>query len=277
MTPQPVDPRHFVALYEQAFAERLDKFGAKDGRTAEVARSLGLFLTREGDRAGAELWLRRALAMAEQLFAERSGELAMAQEALARVVTGNSERHELHRQASQSVDPAVAARNLAQLAALEGGDVALLRQALAKQEAATGAQSAPVAVRCNDLGLALQEREPAMAVAMFRRALAIHERTLGAQHPETATTMNNLANVLAATGQPAAAEALQRRAYGIFTSTLGPAHERTGIAASNLGDTLMALGRAAEGKIWFAKARAIFEQALGPQHPWTREAAENSR
>lgn len=273
MTPQPVDPRHFVALYEKAFAERLGKFGERDARTAEVATSLGLFLARQGDRASAELWLRRALSMAEQLHAPRSTALCAAQEALARVVSGESERRELHRLASQSDDAAIAARNLADLAALRGDDVTLLRQALAKQEVATGPQSAPVALRLNDLGLALQERDPATAATLFRRALAIHERTLGAQHPETATTINNLAGVL----PPHAAEPLQRRAFAIFVGTLGEMHTRTGVTASNLADTLHALGRSAEAKSWFIKAHAIFLKALGPQHPWTQEAAANSR
>ena len=277
LTPPPVDPRHFTALYEKAFAERAGKFGEKDARTAEVAANLGLFLAKQGDRPNAELWLRRALAISEQLYRARSRELCAAQEALARVVPGENERRELHRQASQSEDAGVAARNLAQLAALDGHDVSLLRQALAKQEIATGPQSAATALRLNDLGLALQEREPAAAAGLFRRALAIDEKTLGAGHPETATAMNNLANVLASTGQALAAEALQRKAYGIFVNTLGPQHVRSGITASNLADTLMTLRRQPEGKKWFATAHAIFEQALGPEHPWTREAAEHSR
>ena len=275
--PPPVDPRHFTALYERAFAERIEKFGEKDARTAEVARNLGLFLAKQGDRANAETWLRRALSISEQMHQPRSRELCEAREALARVVTGESERRELHRLASRSDDAATAARNLAQLAALEGNDVSLLRQALAQQERATGPQSAPVALRLNDLGLALQEPEPAVSTGLFRRALAINQRTLGAQHPETATTMNNLANVLAATGEASAAEVLQRRAYAVFVARLGPQHVRSGITASNLAGTLMTLGRQAEGKKWFTTAHTIFEQALGPDHAWTREAAENSR
>jgi tetratricopeptide (TPR) repeat protein len=273
MTPVPVDPRHFAALYEKAFAERAEKFGERDARTAEVARSLGLFLSRQGDRAGAEIWLRRALGIAEASHAPRSREVATAQEALAHVTSGESERQELHRQASQCDDPAVAARNLAALAALQGDDVSLYRQALAKQEQASGRASAQTALRLNDLGLAL---DPPQAIPLFRRALAINEATLGRQHPETGTTLNNLSNALLAIGQAAAAEPLQRRALIIFTESLGPLHERTGIATSNLGEVLAALGRNKDAVAQFLKAHSIFRHALGPDHAWTREAAAKS-
>lgn len=275
--PQPVDARHFAALYEQAFADRVAAYGENDARTLEVARNLGLLLTRQRDRAGAEAWLRRALGIAQAIHAEHSPEIARVQEALALVVPGDSERQELHRQAARCTDPGVAAANLAKLAALQGDDVTLLRQALAKQEQATGPASAPAATRLNDLGLALLEGKPAESAALFRRALAIHERLLGPRHPETATTLNNLANALGATGQAASAEPLLRRALAIFEATLGPHHERTGVTWSNLAEAVGALGRAAESKALYAKAKAAFERSLGPDHPWTREAAGNAR
>ena len=274
MSPHPIDAQHFAALYEKAFLERAATYGEKDARTLEAARNLGLFLIKERKREAAETWLRRALGIAQSLHKQYSPEIATIQEALAQAVTGDSERQELHRQAARCTDPAIAASNLAKLAALQGDDATLLQQALTKQEQATGPQSAPVAARLNDLGLALLNVKPAAAAALFRRAMAINERTLGPRHPETATTLNNLANSL---GEPGPAEPLLRRALAIFTATLGPGHERTGIATSNLAEAVAALGRDAESKRLYAQAQGIFEKALGPHHPWTREAAQNAR
>jgi tetratricopeptide (TPR) repeat protein len=273
--PQPVDPGHFAKLYEQAFAERAAQYGERDARTLEVARNLGLMLLRERQPSAADSWLRRALSIAEGLHPEHSAEIAVIQEALALATSGDSERRELHRQASRCVDPAIAARNLAKLAALEGNDIPLLRQALAKQEQAP-ALPAELANRLNDLGLALQDQHPAESIPLFRRALLMQERHYGPKHPETATTLNNLANSLGATGQTPAAEPLLRRALAIFEATLG-FHERTGITASNLAEALTALGRPREAKAFYARAAAIFADALGAEHPWAREAAQNAR
>lgn|GEM_PF-4781401 len=125
------------------------------------------------------------------------------------------------------------AEDYARLAELspQAETVGLLRVALAKQEQESGAEHPRVALRLNDLALALPPRE---AEPLLRRAVAINEASLGAEHLETAATLNNLADTLATMRRYKEALPLAERSAKILRAALGAENERTKTAEANL-------------------------------------------
>ena len=53
-------------LYEDALEQRRKEYGVSDSRTAQAARDLGLFLSRQNDQPGARLALAEALQIDER-------------------------------------------------------------------------------------------------------------------------------------------------------------------------------------------------------------------
>jgi hypothetical protein len=259
------DPSALVPLFRQALAEREERYGPDHERVARLASSLGLLLRSQGGRAAAEPLLRRALAIDERTLGAASRLAGEDLENLASVVD-DREALTLYDRAARHADPEVAARNLARLAARATAEqaAALYRQALAKEEQASGPAHPRVAVRLNDLALALP---PPDAEPLLRRALLLQQRKLGPKHPETATTENNLANVLLALGKLAAAEPLQRRALATLEQTLGPRHPRVAAASSNLADILRSKKDFSGAHRLYERALQIDEAAYGPSHP----------
>ena len=101
-------------LFEENLARQETQYGAKDPRTAQAARDLGLFLKRQGDAAGA----RSALALAVGADEEALG--AAARQTLADVaelasVSPAEKAEALWRRAAESPDAGVASRALAAL------------------------------------------------------------------------------------------------------------------------------------------------------------------
>jgi tetratricopeptide (TPR) repeat protein len=99
--------------------------------------------------------------------------------------------------------PAIAARCLTELAALDPGNAeAYYRLALTQEEKAAGKDDPLIAVVLNNLALALrQKNDNRSAEPLFRRALAIQESKLGPDRTATATTLNNLGSLLQSIGQ----------------------------------------------------------------------------
>jgi tetratricopeptide (TPR) repeat protein len=259
------DPAALVPLYRQALAEREKQFGPDHPAVARAASDLGLFLRNQGDRAAAEPLLRRALRIDEKVLGADSRVTGEDLENLASVLS-SAEALSLIRRAAAHRDPAVAARNLAKEAEYVSSNqatLALYRRALTKQEAASPAGDPLLAVRLNDVALLVK---PAEAEPLLRRALAIQEKSLGPTHPETAVTLNNLANVLLATGRAAQAEPISRRALAALEAALGPTHMRIAISASNLGDILRARKDYSGARRLYERALAIEEDLHGPRH-----------
>lgn len=249
MIAQP-DPAALAPLYRQALEAREKQFGPEHPKTARSASDLGLYLRKLGDRERAAILLRRALAIDLKSLGETHAVVAEDRENLATVVEPD-EAAALYR----------ATHNFAKLAELHEarGDrkaaIDAYRRELAKQESA---------VVMNDLALLL---EPAAAEPLLRRALAIQNKSLGADHPETASTMNNLANVLLATGRLTLAEQTQRRALRVLEDALGSGHPRVAVSCSNLADILRARRDFVGAERYYRRALAIDEKAYGPDHP----------
>ena len=271
------DPEALAQLFRRALEMREKQFGQEHPKVARAASDLGLFLRNQGDRAAAQPHLRRALEIDEKVLPADDPLLGEDLENLASVASAG-EALVLYRRAAEHKDAAVSARNLARVAEAENSRgnkdaaLALYRQALAREEQATGPKHPRVAVRLNDVALLVEPRE---AEPLLRRALAIQENSVGPRHPETAVTLNNLANVLLATGRVAQAEPVAQRALEILAETLGRSHPRVATSASNLGDILRARRNYAGARRYYETALSIDEKAYGPAHPEVAADLEN--
>ncbi len=264
-----LDPGALVPLYRQELDQRQAKLGDNHPKVARSASDLGLYLRNIGDRQEAARYLAKALEIDSRTLTASDPTLAQDLEDLASVESPGRAL-ELHRQAAKCSDPAISARNWGKAADLlaSGGDrelaVQAYRQALAKEELASGATHPRIAVRLNDLAQVL---EPGMAEPVVRRALAIELKALGPQNPATAITMNNLASVLLGLGKLAEGEKQVRQSMQILESTLGPNHPRIAIVAANLGAILREKPDLAGARRAYARALAIDEAAYGADQP----------
>jgi CHAT domain-containing protein/Tfp pilus assembly protein PilF len=100
-----------------------------------------------------------------------------------------------------------------------------------------------------------------------QRAVQIKEKALGPDHPDVATSLNNLADLLRATGDYVGARSLYERALAIREMALGPDHLDVAISLNNLAILRFATSDYAEARPLFQRALAIDEKALGPDHP----------
>lgn len=258
-------------LFEEALANRERQYGASDARTAQAARDLGIFLGRQGDALAAQTALSEAVRIDEAVAGE-SAPQTLADLAELALVSLPRQAEPLWQRVAQSPSPALAARSLTALGDLHagGGDragaEAFYRQALAKQEAATGRDSEPVAICLNALSHLVEVKD---AIPLLERALAIDRRVLGAHHPQTATTEANLAGVLVHVQRYEEAARLAAEALATFQETLGPDHPRCAVTASILAFALEARGDKAGAEKMYRLAVGIDERAYGPRHPQT--------
>jgi tetratricopeptide (TPR) repeat protein len=264
LSPQP-DPAMLRRLFEEALARRERQYGLEDARTAQAARDLGMFLAREGDVVGARKSLGEAVKIDEAAFGIKGAPTLADAAQLASVSTGR-EAATLWRRASEAEDAGVAVRALMALGNF--------RKALARQEAATGESSEPVAVILNALAQTVEVTE---GIPLLQRALAIDRASLGPRHPQTATTEANLAGQLVHAHRYDEALGAAAESLSIFMDTLGLDHPRCAVAASILAFALEAKGQKARAEKMYRMALEIDEKAYGPKHPQTlkdRQALE---
>jgi tetratricopeptide (TPR) repeat protein len=265
------DPAVLRRLFQEALERREHQYGMSDSRTARAASDLGLFLKEQGD----QLQARSALEEALRIDGKALGETANATLSDAAELASLSDpavAEPLWQRAAASKDASTAARALAALGELREGAgdresaAGFYRQALEKEEAASGPASARVAVRLNALALAIG---PEKGLTLLNRALTIDRKAWGERHPETATTETNLCGLLLAAGRLPESIQMGRAALAGFEATLGKDHPRTGAAASNLADALRASGDRAGAERLYRRALDIDERAYGPVHPET--------
>ncbi len=262
-----LDPGALVPLYRQALAEREKQFGPGHPRVARSAGDLGLYLRNIGERDAAAAYLRRALEIDS-----KSGDVSLISEDLENLASVSPPERalRLHVQAAASNDPAISARNWGKagdLLAAQGDRAAAVkayRDALNKEEAASGRNHSRIAVRLNDLAQVL---EPKAAEPMVRRALAIEIKTLGVQNPATGISMNNLAHVLLGLGKLVEAERVARQSLSILESTLGANHPRVATISSNLAAILREKPDLPGARRHYERALAIDEAVYGRDHP----------
>ena len=116
----------------------------------------------------------------------------------------------------------------------------LYADALARREAALGAEHPETAASVNNLAVLLLElRRHGEALPLLRRAANIARATAGAAHPHYATALGNLASGLQLLGKAAEARTRFARALKINAAALGDDHPST----TGAREALEALGR----------------------------------
>jgi len=266
---QPADPSSFQALYQQVLTEQEGQFGTRHRQVARAAADLGLFLQSIGEFEEAVPALERTL---EIDTANQDPAVPADQENLASVLAAlNRSNGELRllQLAARGNDPAVAARTLARMAALDPANAeTYYRQALTNEEAASGKEHPRVAVLLNNLALALRQKDDNRAAEpLLRRAAAIQQKVFGANSPVVASTLNNLGSLLQSTGRMAEAEQAERTALRIFEQKLGPETGELATTCTNLADLLWTKGAKAEAVPLYRRALAIDESVYGVDHP----------
>jgi tetratricopeptide (TPR) repeat protein len=256
-------------VFEEHLARLREQYGAFDIHTAQAARDLGMFLSRNGEPADARNILDQVVRIDEKLFGANDPR-TLADVAELAGVSPAAQAEPLWKRAAQSSQPAVASRALAEsgrlraLAQDRDGAAALYRAALVKEEQATGKNSAAIALDLNALAKVVDAKE---AVPLLERALAIDRQILGSLHAETATTEANLAGLLADTPRNAEAIRLASQALDVFRQTVGLDHPRTAVAASILGYAYEVAGDRLQAERMYRLALAIDSRLYGAQHP----------
>ena len=264
-------PAMLRRLFEQELARRKQESSDFDARTAQAARDLGMLLGMQGDAASAQHALAEAVRIDEKAFGPMASQ-TIADVAELAGVSPASQAEPLWRRAAGSPDAAVAARALATLGQMRAnsGDAAeaakFYRQAVAKEEAASGPDSLRSAVRLSALARVVSAPE---GVGLLERALAIDRRRLGARHPQTATVATNLAELLVAAERLDEAERYSRDAISIFEESLGFDDSHVARAATILARVLRTKGPTAEAERMYRLSLTLDEQAYGPRHRQT--------
>ena len=112
----------------------------------------------------------------------------------------------------------------------------------------------------------------------MRRALAIDEQAFGDQHPAVAIRLNNLAQLLQATGRLAEAEPLMQRALAIDEQSFGDQHPTLAIDLNNLALLLHDTNRLDEAEPLSRRHLEIFlnfTRQTGHNHPHLQAALGN--
>ena len=264
----PADPSTLQTLYEQVLAEQENQLGSRHRQVARAAADLGLFLQSIGEFERAVPALEKTL---EIDTANKDPAVAADEENLASVLAALNRPNDeirLLQLASRRRNPAVAARTLARMAALDPVNAeTYYRQALTNEEAASGKEHPRVAVLLNNLALALRQKNDNLAAELLlRRAAAIQQKAFGANSPAVASTLNNIGSLLQSTGRIIEAEQAEPTALRIFERKLGPETAELATTCTNLADLLWTKDVKAEAEPLYRRALAIDESIYGTDH-----------
>lgn len=268
-------PAMLRRLFEEALVRRKAEYGDSHVRTAQAARDVGLFLSKQGDQPGARAALAEAVRIDEKALGPKHPQ-TLADVAELASLSAASQAEPLWQRAAGSPNAEVSSRALAALAGLRensgdrAGAAVFYRQALAKEEAASGRESARVAVRLNALARVVDLPE---GIALLERALAINRGRLGPRHLETATINANLAGLLLQAGRTDEAARFSRDAISIFEENPDANDPRTAVAVTLLAHALRANGDTAGAERMYRRALSINERAYGPRHAQARSDA----
>jgi tetratricopeptide (TPR) repeat protein len=203
-------------------------FGSLHPRTALALQALARALDAQGREDQADGYLRRALAIREEVFAGEPCRTLSEKDLAALFDLGQ--------------DPRVLELRERELIRAED-DLGPDRPEIVPELMRLAAQSL-------DLGFRLSTR------ALYRRVLAIREQALGPAHPEVAETLIELADRHEEDNDYAEAEPLYRRALAIREQAFGGDHPEVALALTRLGGDLSQPRRGrAGGGVPCARAR----------------------
>lgn len=263
-------------MFEEALRRRTQEFGRNDSHTAQASRDLGLFLERNGDKAGARRVLAETVAIDEAVFGGSAAQTLEDAVALA-AISPPAVAEPLLRRAAESPDAGVAGPALSSLAELRSaagdraGAAAYLRRALEKAEAVDGKDGTIAALILNALAL---DVEPKEGIVYLERALRIDRAQLGERDPNTILTEVNLSHVLLAVGRVDEALTMARAALAASEAVFGAGQPGTADALAGLARATLAKNDRTEAERLYRQAFRITLAALGPNDARTRRNAK---
>ncbi len=278
------------ALYELALATWEDQ-APDHPAVANVHGNLAFVLQSEGDVAGAERHLQRALEIRLETLGPDHPDVAVSRINLAAVLSSagdfartipelDAALASLERSLGPDHPLVATALSSRGSAALESGDLVgarrFLERALAVLEAAHGPEHPELAYPLYSLCQLEEELgryEQALAAA--ERAVALFEAGHGPEHPELGQFLTARGAVQAALGDHPAARASYHRAVRVAEVAWGPASPAAGHAWNALGALLLEEGDLVEALVVLARARSILEGALGSDHAETTAVLNN--
>lgn len=266
-------------LLAKAYADLAASEQADPAQTAEALERWAELRLDQGDGAGAETLLQRAL----PLRSPRSPEAAniLVRLASLRSLQGDLELAEtLYRNALKIEPTGERLRSLAAVVESRGAAAEaeqLYDQALEAQRAeAAGALDPQMALTLNNLGLlAFQRDDLAAAVSRFEQALSIFEQTLGPKTPEAATALDNLGNAQRAAGAFDEAESNLKKALAIRRAELPADHPDTAATLNNLAGLYHVQGRLDDAEPLYRASISSRRKAFGKSDPVAAETLYN--
>jgi serine/threonine protein kinase/Flp pilus assembly protein TadD len=216
------------------------EIGRPDPRLAQTLSDLGVLCRERDDAAGADAYLREALAVRRRLFPQGHNDVAISLVELGRL-----------QQTREQLDAAEAA----------------FREALDMRRRVLGEVHREVATSLGDLATVLWLKgDLAAAEPLFLRSAELHRETVTAEHPNYAQGLANLAACKLDRGDLAGAEALLREAVAIARRTLSESHWRTARMIGALAGVWRRQGRLEPAGAALDEALAVARTAVGPEH-----------
>lgn len=266
-------------LLERAYGDLSASAEADPATIAEALERWAELRLDQGDGAGAEALLRKALPL------RRDGD-PVAANALDRLASlrglqGDLDGAEaLYRQALEAERSGERLRSLAAVMEAQGDAPQaerLYTEALEAQTTeAAGALDPQMALTLNSLGLlAFQRNDLAAAVSHFEQALAIFEQTLGPRTPEAATALDNLGNAQRAAGAFEEAEKHLQAALAIRQQALPQHHPDTAATLNNLAGLYHVQGRLDKAEPLYRSSITSRREAFGAADPVAAETLYN--
>jgi len=258
------------------------------GEHAATLNQLGIALTADGDYAGAEAVLKRALAAARStrsdlewpiqgnlaIVREDQGDLAGARALKEQVLEGLRRRL-----GADHPETWTAMNNLAFTLRAQGEWSRardLEEQVLAALRRKLGPDHPDTLSAMSNLSMTLYlQGELAAARPLGEQVLAARRRVLGADHDDTLTAMANLASILVGQGDLAQARDLEEKVVQARRGRLGADHPATLEAMSNLASTLVDQGDLARARPLQEQVLEGMRRRLGADHPSTLTAMSN--
>jgi serine/threonine protein kinase len=273
-------------LLKRSLALRRQVFGPASLEVAESLEHLAMLRNERFDRAGAESYLREALAIRRRR--PDGGDLALARTLnnLGQTLAAKGVSPEaapgiegLHREALSLArraegpggltvtDTLFALADLQRTLGNYAGAERLYREGLAVEQKALGDRDPRLWRDRARLADALIEGGKFKeAEAIFRQCLEMQRKLLGREHPDVVNMMGNLAGAIHLQARYVEAEVLEREVLALAQTKYGPAHWRVAESLCNLASHLTGQNRRAEAIPLYEEALAIRRRALGEKH-----------
>jgi tetratricopeptide (TPR) repeat protein len=208
-----------------------------------LLHAAGVYLFDRGRYAQAELLLKSALTLREQVLGPEHQETASTLNMLVSLYNLHGKYAEAER---------------------------LGQSALARFERVLGPEHPEVATALDNLaGVYIFQGKYAEAEPLTRRALAIREQVLGKNHPLVAESLHNLAFLCNRQGKYAKAEPLYQQALALYERTQGLEHPMALITLQNLAYLYISQGKYAQAEPLMQRNLPTQERVQGPEHPYT--------